>query len=264
MSVSQHILSIEGRPAKYWTGGSGQPVVLLHGELGDARQQWAPTLEALSLHFQIIAPELPGFGVSAPLPMPSYQSFLNWLLLLLDMLNVGGPLLLLGNSFGATLARFFAAENTEYVARLVLVDGGQVISAPGWMRPFLRLPGFNDVTVRALRRRTYSHDHLQHTVIDTQQLTPEFVAKVEAAAPGFAAALRQSALIPPPLLRTPTCATLIIWGALDRLSTVETGRAIAAEISGARFVLIPKAAHLPQIEQPDEFHRVVEPFLKNS
>lgn len=264
MSVSQHSLSIEGRPAKYWIGGSGRPVVLLHGELGDAPQQWQPTFDALTPHFQILAPELPGFGVSAPLPMPSYQNYLNWLLLLLDMLNVGGPLLLMGNSFGATLARFFAAENTGYVARLVLVDGGQVISAPAWMRPFMRLPGFNDAVVRALRRRTYTHDNLRNAFIDEELLTPDFSARVQAAASGFAATLRQSALTPPPQLRTPTCATLIVWGALDRMSTVEMGCAIAAEISVAKFMLIPKAAHLPQIEQPAEFHRVVVPFLKGS
>lgn len=264
MSVSQQSLSIEGRPAKYWIGGSGQPVVLLHGELGDARQQWQPTFEALAPHFSLLAPELPGFGVSAPLPMPSHQNYLNWLRLLFDMLNVGGPLLLIGNSFGAALARFFTAENTEYISRLVLVSGGQALSAPGCARPFMRLPGFNETLIRVMRRRTYSHDNLRHAVADEQLLTPEFVAKVQAASPGFVAALRQSALTTPPLLRTPTCATLIVWGERDQLMPVEAGRAIATEISVAKFVLIPNAAHLPQIEQPDEFHRVLLPFLKGS
>ncbi len=96
--------------------------------------------EALAPHFQILAPDLPGFGVSAPLPMPSYQNYLNWLQLLFDMLNIGGPLLLMGNSFGAVLSRFFAAENTGYVSRLVLIDGGAIVDAPGCLRPLYRLP----------------------------------------------------------------------------------------------------------------------------
>ena len=89
------------------------------------------SFEALSQHFQILAPDLPGFGVSAPLPMPSYQNYLNWLQLLFDMLNIGGPLLMMGNSFGAVLSRFFAAENTGYVSRLVLIDGGAIIRCAG-------------------------------------------------------------------------------------------------------------------------------------
>ncbi len=70
MTVSQQALMIEGRQAKYWIGGSGMPLVLIHGGLGDARQHWQSTFQALSPYFKIVAPELPGFGVSAPLPMP--------------------------------------------------------------------------------------------------------------------------------------------------------------------------------------------------
>ena len=81
--LTQQTLTIEGRQAKYWMGGSGSKLlVLIHGGLGDAQQHWAPMFEALSPHFQILAPELPGFGVSDPLSMPSYQNYLNWLQLL--------------------------------------------------------------------------------------------------------------------------------------------------------------------------------------
>jgi pimeloyl-ACP methyl ester carboxylesterase len=63
-------------------------------------------------------------------------------------------------------------------------------------------------------------------------------------------------------LRTPTCPTLVIWGEHDRLSSPEDGRRMAAEINGAKFKLIPNAAHLPQVEQPVEFQNVVLPFLR--
>ena len=106
MMISQQSITIEGRQAKYWIGGSGKPLVLIHGGLGDAQQHWAPVFEALSQRFLILAPDLPGFGVSAPLPMPSYQNYLNWLQLLFDMLNIGGPLLMMGNSFGAASVPF--------------------------------------------------------------------------------------------------------------------------------------------------------------
>lgn len=262
MTVSQQTIIIEGRKAKYWSGGSGKPLVLIHGGLGDARQQWHPCFEALAPHFQIIAPDLPGFGVSASLPMPSYQNYLNWLQLLLDMLNIGGPLLLMGNSFGAVLCRFFAAENTGYVSRLVLIDGGAIVDTPGCLRPLYRLPISSNIIFSVMRQRTYSFNGLKRVIYDEKQITPEFTANVQAAWPGYGAAIQQVATSNPPALRTPTCPTLVIWGEHDQLSSPENGRRVAAEINGAKFKFIPNAAHLPQIEQPVEFQRVVLPFLR--
>jgi pimeloyl-ACP methyl ester carboxylesterase len=262
--ITQQTISIEGRQAKYWMGGSGKPLVLVHGGLGDAQQHWAPVFEALTQHFFVLAPDLPGFGVSAPLPMPSYQNYLNWLQLLFDMLNIGGPLLLMGNSFGAVLSRFFAAENTGYVSRLVLIDGGAIIDAPGCARPFIRLPGLTSPIFNFIRQRSYSRDGLKRAIDDEKLLTPEFIANAQAASIGFVAALRQIALSAPPSLRTPTCPTLVVWGENDRLSSVENGKRITAEINGAKFITIPRAAHMPQLEQPAAFEQVALPFLQGA
>ncbi len=264
MTVSQQVLMIEGRQARYWIGGSGQPLVLIHGNLGDARQHWQSCFQVLAPHFKIVAPELPGFGVSAPLPMPSYQSYLSWLQLLFDMLNLGGPLFVMGNSFGATLSRLFAAENIGYVSRLVLIAGGAVIDTTGCLKPVLRLPGLSASLFKLIRGQTYSPSGLKRSIYDESLLTPEFVSKAQAAAKGWTAAMQQIVTTTPPTLRTPTCPTLIMWGQQDRASSVENGQKIAAEISGARFVVIEQAAHLPQIEQPDEFHRQVLSFLQAS
>jgi pimeloyl-ACP methyl ester carboxylesterase len=259
--ITQQTMTIEGRQAKYWIGGSGKPLVLIHGGLGDARQHWSAAFEALTPHFQVLAPDLPGFGVSAPLPMPSYQNYLNWLQLLFDMLNIGGPLLMMGNSFGAALSRLFAAENTGYVSRLVLINGGAVFNASGCLRPLLRLPILSDPIIDVIRRRSYSVDSLKRAIADERLLTPEFMVNAQAASLGFVAALRQIALTTPPSLRTPTCPTLVIWGEQDQLSPVDNGKRVAAEINGARFTIIPRAAHMPQIEQPEAFHQVALPFL---
>ena len=98
--------------------------------------------------------------------MPSYQNYLNWLQLLFDMLNIGGPLLMMGNSFGAVLGRFFAAENTSYVSRLVLIDGGAIIDAPGCMRPFIRLPILSNPIFNIIRQQAYSSNGLKRAIAD--------------------------------------------------------------------------------------------------
>ncbi len=262
MMVGQLTITIEGRRAKYWFGGSGKPLVLIHGGFGDAHQHWGPSFERLSEHFQIIAPDLPGFGVSDPLPMPGYQHYLNWLQLLFDMLNLGGPILMMGHSFGAVLCRLFAAENTGYISRLVLVDDGAIMDTPGCARLLFRLPGLSSAILNLNRERSYSFDGLKRAIHDETLITPEFIANAQAASLGSMAVMRQLTTNTPPSLRTPTCPTLVVWGEYDRVSPIENGKKIAGEINGAKFAIVHQAAHLPQIEQPGEFHQIVLPFLQ--
>jgi pimeloyl-ACP methyl ester carboxylesterase len=56
--------------------------------------------------------------------------------------------------------------------------------------------------------------------------------------------------------------TLLLWGASDRVVTPAYGRAYAASIPGARFELIERAGHHPEIEQPEAFVERVLAFLK--
>lgn len=261
MTVSQRSITIEGRRAKFWSGGTGKPLVLLHGGLGDARQHWQATFDALADQFQILAPDLPGFGVSDPLPMPGYQAYVGWITYLLELLSIGGPIALMGNSFGAALSRLYTADNTSYVSRLVLIDGGHITDFNGCLRGLFRAPGLNALMFALARRIGYSSSSLKRAIYDEARLTPEFVTTARAASRGFVAAMKQIGLSTTPTLRTPTCPTLVVWGEFDRMSAPAAGRQIAAEIPGAKFELIKNAAHMPQIEQPAEFHTTVRPFL---
>jgi pimeloyl-ACP methyl ester carboxylesterase len=56
--------------------------------------------------------------------------------------------------------------------------------------------------------------------------------------------------------------TLVLWGASDRVVTPDYGRAYAASIPGARFELIERAGHYPEIEQPEVFAERVLNFLR--
>ena len=58
--------------------------------------------------------------------------------------------------------------------------------------------------------------------------------------------------------------TLILWGKYDQaLGPPErTGERLHRDISGSRLVVIDNAGHLPQLERPEEFNRIVRQFLK--
>ena len=54
--------------------------------------------------------------------------------------------------------------------------------------------------------------------------------------------------------------TLVLWGAADRITAPDYGRAYAAAIPKARFAAIERAGHFPHLEAPDEFARAVLAF----
>jgi pimeloyl-ACP methyl ester carboxylesterase len=49
--------------------------------------------------------------------------------------------------------------------------------------------------------------------------------------------------------------TLVVWGEADRIADPDYGRAYAAAIPGARFLLLTGTGHLPQIETPSSCAR---------
>jgi pimeloyl-ACP methyl ester carboxylesterase len=54
---------------------------------------------------------------------------------------------------------------------------------------------------------------------------------------------------------------LLLWGESDGIVTPAYGRAFAERIPGARFEVIPKAGHVPQLEQPEAFVKHVADFI---
>ncbi len=55
--------------------------------------------------------------------------------------------------------------------------------------------------------------------------------------------------------------TLIVWGAEDKVFSIENVEKLKTDIEGAEAVIIEKSGHLPQIEQTDSFLDAVIPFL---
>ena len=93
-------------------------VVLVHSALGDSRL-WSRQIAALRGEFDVVTPDLPGFGAE---PMPAEPfSFV-------DIVTPHLPASLVGNSFGGAIALRTSLAHPELVDRLVLVGTG----LPDW------------------------------------------------------------------------------------------------------------------------------------
>ncbi len=105
----------------YLMGGSGEPVMLIHG-LGSSSADWVLQIAALEKCFRVIAPDLPGSGSSAP-PNSIYsiESFAQSLWALLDGLGIS-QVNVVGFSLGGAVALEMALQRPACVPRLVLIN----------------------------------------------------------------------------------------------------------------------------------------------
>lgn len=103
--------------------GAGEPLVLLHGGLVDARF-FEPNLGPLTEHFHVYTPERRGHGHTPDVEGPiTYQVMTDDTIAFLDAV-IGGPADLVGHSDGAFVAMSVAMQRPELVNRLVLISGG--------------------------------------------------------------------------------------------------------------------------------------------
>jgi 4,5:9,10-diseco-3-hydroxy-5,9,17-trioxoandrosta-1(10),2-diene-4-oate hydrolase len=113
--------------------------VLLHGGGSDSRQ-WLETMQELSRHYRVYAPDLPGFGKSGSLPgtfsLHRLSRFVDRFLTGLGLRQVR----LLGHSLGGWVALSFVLDSPERVERLVLVDSLGLGSEIAWWVKLLSIP----------------------------------------------------------------------------------------------------------------------------
>jgi pimeloyl-ACP methyl ester carboxylesterase len=248
--------------------GDGPALVLLHGGHAD-RRMWADQLPAFAARCRVISYDLRGYGESSMPP----GDFANHddLAALLESLGVTRAALA-GCSLGGKIAIDCALAYPALVSALVLVgaapegyDMDEVIDA---YEAAIAAP----IAAGDLDRA--AGIHLQYFLAGPQrtleQVDPAVRRRAHAMARHIferitsnAAAGRPRPVEPPAVdrlaeLRVPT---LVIVGDQDLPELLASTDLLAEGIPGARKVVMPGVAHLPNMEQPDDFNRIVLGFL---
>ena len=124
-----HRTTVDGREVFYGDVGAGPPVIFVHG-WGLTSRAYAEAIEALAKNgTRVIAPALPGFGKSAPLPGAlTWERLAWWMKQLLEHVGVEEPAFFIGHSFGGAVSTATAWYHPELVRSLTLVNavGGAV------------------------------------------------------------------------------------------------------------------------------------------
>jgi pimeloyl-ACP methyl ester carboxylesterase len=253
MSYTETILDIRGTRVRSLRGGSGTPLIFLHGASGHVG--WLPFLDRLSQRFDVLVPEHPGFGSSddpAWLDRPSDLAY--FYLDLIQALKLD-RVHLMGTSLGGWIAAELAIRNTAPLATLTLV-GAVGIAADG-----IPLDDMFRMNAEENARRFYfDPTRVKRRLEALSAADPHLLLRnrstvVRLAYPHFAN---------PDLskwLHRVNLPTLLIWGENDGLVPPKFGEAYRRLLPNARLIVIPQAGHAPFEEQPDKFLESYDSFL---
>lgn len=265
-TIRPELIRIAARQVRVWRGGPAIPpgaprnLFLLHGGFGDASWHWHAVWDALADSFTVAAPDLPGFGSTIALPDASFAELIEWIARVQEL--VGMPqAAIIGNSFGAGLARLYASARTERVTHLILVDGGKIPRLPKVARTLASVSILRPL-FEVLRRQAFSEKAIRGAFGNPAVVTSEMVSASQESSHGFANLMRQVGASGAPQNQTPRVPTLLVWGERDQVAPLTRAHEIAAEIPDARLAIIKNAGHLPQLEDPLSFVKIVGDFVQ--
>lgn len=248
---------VHGIDLEVLRGGSGDPIVLLHGMRSlSATSRFVSLLAAQG---SVVAPSCPGFGDSArPKDFDSVYDVVHLVRALLDAVP-GEGVTLVGLSFGGWVAAEVAAAGHPRLARLVLVDPVGLKISDRQTADILDVFNRHPNEVRAAEYH------------DPDRFAPDFDAMEDAeiiryardrdalCLYGWNPYLHNSQL--PRWLPRIAVPTLVVWGESDGIVRPAYGQAYAGIIPGARFSVLPNAGHHPDVEQPEALAGLIGSFV---
>jgi 2-hydroxymuconate-semialdehyde hydrolase len=241
-------------------GGEGPPLLLVHGGIECGGVIWAPVVAELARRYRVVIPDLPGLGMSDPVPKLDPEAFATWLDDLIRF-TCDEPPVLVAHSIGGNYALRFAASRKPSLSRL------SVCSAPGVGR--YRIPlGLRVLAIRfALRPTAKNSERFERfALLDrerTRELDPAWFDAFSAYALERARSKRVKRTMNQLIkfgtrriddadlgaIRSPVGA---IWGRGDRMTPLSVASP-AVERLGWPLEVVEAAAHVPHVEQPERF-----------
>jgi pimeloyl-ACP methyl ester carboxylesterase len=269
----ERFADVKGSRLRYFLGGpvDGEPIVLVHG-LGGCAANWVDVAPRLAARRRVLVPELPGHGLSTPLPaVPNLAVFADRLATVAEREQLL-PAAFVGHSLGGVVALRLALRRPDAVSALVLVNGAGISSTTRRARYGLRILGIIGPRrlVAPWADSVAGSPFLRYAVFgrwgaaDPLILSPEAVDgflegtrltsdSVSAARAVVADDVRQEL----GELRRPT---LILWGARDNQLPLVDGFEFVRRLN-APLRVIADCGHLLIGERPDLCAEAIETFL---
>ncbi len=269
-------INLDGGSLFYIDEGQGTPLVFIHGIWGSMRN-WIPNIEFFKNRCRVIALDLPACGDSSIFDADySSDFFTETILSFLARIGVE-KFIPVGHSLGGLITLNIALSHPELIEAIILVD-----AAGGHNFPLLTKWGVQNLPERLLKKivfglssyllrvpltrkmaaGVYTENKYTDALIEFQ-LSFARKPNLDEYLDAYLKTARTAVLVSyESALGDITEPTLIVWGEKDATLPPAAGLNLCRKIRGSYLSIVPRAAHCPQIEQPEIFNSVVLRFLK--
>ena len=263
----------KGCRLRYFVGGraKGAPLVLLHG-LGGCAANWVDVAPLLSEARRVLIPELPGHGLSTPLPaVPNLAVFADRVRVVAEREGML-PAAFVGHSLGGIVALGLALRQPDDVNALVLAAGAGISSTTRRARYSLRILGIigprrfvapwaDSVADHAfLRYAVFGRWGAADPLILSREAVDGFLEGTRLTSDSVSAARAVVVDDVRPDLHELRCPTLVLWGARDNQLPLADGFEFARRLE-APLRVIADCGHLLIGERPDLCAEAIENFV---
>jgi pimeloyl-ACP methyl ester carboxylesterase len=259
MNNPPRLIDIAGITVELRRGGSGTPVLVIHGELGVPG--WLESFAQLAEHHDVIVPSLPGYGRSTrPDWIMGVHDLAAWVTWFARDIDLRTPVNVIGCSLGGWVAAEIATVAPQFFNKMVLVGAVGIKPEQGEIFDYFLESGLTGLR-RAFHRPEQSSAFMRYW---GNEWTPEETDLVEQhremtcriAWKPYMHSLTLRHLLPG--VSTPT---LLLWGGEDAITPINSGEIYQRAIPRSRLVVIENCGHMPEMEKPTEFAGLIENFL---
>ena len=235
-------------------------LVFVHGYLGGSLQ-WHAQVAAFSEHFNVITPDLPGYGLNNTRVSP--QTIGGYAEYVLDELDKQGVdrFYLLGHSMGGMIVQEMTARAPKRISKLILYGTGPAGVMPGRFESIEESKQrLVNEGVAASARRISAKWFVEG---DKSNVYPgcadiAVAASYQAAVAGLDAMSCWSGKVALPKITAPT---LVLWGDQDKSYLWAQPEALWKSIAGASLSVVPGCSHAVHLEKPALFNAILRDFL---
>jgi len=273
-------IELHGHRVIYRIAGDGPPVVLIHGMVNSSKH-WEEVALRLADRYTVVAPDLLGHGDSAAVrgdySLGAHASSIRDLLTTIGIERAT----VVGHSLGGGIAMQFFYQFPQRVERLALISSGGLGHEVSPMLRGAALPGAaTGIWLVANRRVRAALDRAGERMrargsrrgVYLQAVARAMKPLQDAAArQAFVQTLRsvidvrgQHVSAIDRLYLLGELPTLIVWGGRDNTIPMAHGLAAHELIPNSRFVTLPKAAHFPNLEDPQGLANALLDWLDNT
>ena len=252
----------------YETAGTGVPFIMIHAGVADHRQ-WNNEFAFFANHYQVIRYDMRGYGKSEP--VDGEFNPMNDLVSVLDALELREPIIIMGCSMGGGLAMDFALTYPTRVKALIMVGSGPSgleldVPAPAKFAEAEKAFESGDLDLVAEIETQIWFDGMNRTPEQVDQPMRKLAYEMNRLAlahesKGLGKRLPNSEFPAFDRLADLRIPVLIIVGAHDTPYILAAADYMVEKILSVRKVKIEDAAHLPNMDRPQEFASTVKDFL---